>query len=473
MYHIPSEYFCRLHHCRPRFKSDVENVLLYMAQEASKIPNGPHNTYSEAFNRAIRLYPGNEGLAIKTINNWRTEISSLFGFYIEYKDVNLTKTGEMAKVLATKQDLVQFFKYFLFTFQYPGGHLKSHEIANLIDNGVRFKPAKYIISVLIHGNEKLKDRGKLFSISKAEATHCIFNDLRVTRDQRSPSDVVDLILVNRQNKVDYETTNDIIRYAGDILDYMVLANLLKESHGYYYINGNEAEAISSLMISDTWFDGYDKFYNKSYSNAEINAIRPSWFDYVNNNIDPHSFTTNIADFIQEQIPTDEYGEILTDRILGLFSADEVKTKDIGDIGESLVIGHEKMRAIECGLEEYIHLIKKIPTSLAVGYDIQSLEGTIDKAKRYIEVKSTISRNKLHYFNVHLTTNEWESATTLREHYCIYRLMITSGEMFLYVLKDPVAMYKKDKITMVPKDGADICFKEEVCEKVPLKLWQQR
>lgn len=52
-------------------------------------------------------------------------------------------------------------------------------------------------------------------------------------------------------------------------------------------------------------------------------------------------------------------------------------------------------------------------------------------------------------------------------------MITSGEMFLYVLKDPVAMYKKDKITMVPKDGADICFKEEVCEKVPLKLWQQR
>ena len=157
----------------------------------------------------------------------------------------------------------------------------------------------------------------------------------------------------------------------------------------------------------------------------------------------------------------------------MFDTDDVKTKDIGDLGESLVIGHEKMRIIECGLEEQLHIIKKIPTALAVGYDIQSLEGTPDKAKRYIEVKSTISRNKLHYFNVHLTTNEWESATTLKEHYFIYRLMITSGEMFLYILKDPVAKYKSDEITMIPKDGADLGFSETACEKVKLKLWRQK
>ena len=220
MYKIPQEYFLRIHHCRPRFKSDVENVLLYMAQESVKIPDGSVEAYSAAFNDAIRLYPGNEGLKIKTINNWRTEISSLFGFYIEDKAINYTKTGEMAKVLATQQDLMQFFKYFLFSFQYPGGHLKSHEIRTLIDAGVKFKPAKYIASVLIHGNDRLKGSGKLFSISKAEATHCIFNDLRVTRDHRNPSEVVDLILENRRKKVDYDGTGDVIRYAGDILDYM-------------------------------------------------------------------------------------------------------------------------------------------------------------------------------------------------------------------------------------------------------------
>ncbi|MGN1218677.1 MAG: protein NO VEIN domain-containing protein, partial [Phocaeicola sp.] len=274
-------------------------------------------------------------------------------------------------------------------------------------------------------------------------------------------------------KIEYDTDGDVIRYAGDILDYMVLANLLKESHGYYYINGAEAEALSSLMISDTWFDGYDKFYGTNYVDRELTILRPEWYKYVNSNIDPNSFKTNLADFIQEQFPEDAYAEILGDRLKELFDTDDVRTKDIGDLGESLVIGHEKMRVIEAGLQDYIHLIKKIPTALAVGYDIQSLEGTPDRAKRYIEVKSTISRNKLHYFSVHLTPNEWESATTLKEHYFIYRLMITSGEMYLYLLQDPVAKYKADEITMVPRNGAEIGFSADSCERIKLKLWQQR
>ncbi|MDD6510078.1 MAG: DUF3883 domain-containing protein [Prevotella sp.] len=473
MYRIPAEYYQRIHHCRPRFKGDVENVLLYMAQESVKIADGPVEQYSSAFNDAIRLYPGNEGLKIKTINNWRTEISSLFGFYIEDKEIDYTKTGEMAKVLASQQDLIQFFKYFLFSFQYPGGHLKSQEIRALINAGVKFKPAKYIASVLIYGNDRLKDTGKLFSINKAEATHCIFNDLRVTRDNRNPYEVVDLILENRRKKIEYDTDGDVIRYAGDILDYMVLANLLKESHGYYYINGAEAEALSSLMISDTWFDGYNKFYGTNYVDRELTILRPEWYKYVNSNIDPNSFKTNLADFIQEQFPEDAYAEILGDRLKELFDTDDVRTKDIGDLGESLVISHEKMRVIEAGLKDYIHLIKKIPTALAVGYDIQSLEGTPDRAKRYIEVKSTISRNKLHYFSVHLTPNEWESATTLKEHYFIYRLVITSGEMYLYILQDTVAKYKANEITMVPRNGAEIGFSTDSCERIKLKLWQQR
>ena len=473
MYRVPEEYYLRLHHIRPRFKNDVENVLLYVAQECSKIPDGTVEEYSRALNDSIRLYPGNESKEIKTINNWRTEISSLFGFYVEDKQINWTRTGEIARMLANKQDLMQFFKYFLFSFQYPGGHLKSHEIKTLIDNGVKFKPAKYIASVFIYGNEKYKGTGKLFSISKAEATHCIFNDLRVTRDDCAPSEVVELILENRRKKVEYDSAGDTIRYAGDILDYMVLANLLKESHGYYYLNGIEAESVSSLLVSDTWFSGYDVFYGKTFALSEIDAVRPDWFKYVNSSVDSTAFTTNIADFIQEQYPTNEYSELLTEKILGLFNADDVKTKDIGDIGEALVIGHEKMRVIECGLKEFIHLIKKIPTALAVGYDIQSLEGTPDRAKRYIEVKSTISKNKLHYFNVHLTTNEWETAATLKEHYFIYRLMISSGEMYLYLLKNPVAMYKSDKITMIPKDGADLGFTEAACDKVKLMIWQQQ
>ena len=34
---VPDEYYFRIHHSRPRFKDDVENVLIYMATEIAKI----------------------------------------------------------------------------------------------------------------------------------------------------------------------------------------------------------------------------------------------------------------------------------------------------------------------------------------------------------------------------------------------------------------------------------------------------
>ena len=36
-YKIPDEYYFRIHHVRPRFKGDIENVLIYMAEELTAI----------------------------------------------------------------------------------------------------------------------------------------------------------------------------------------------------------------------------------------------------------------------------------------------------------------------------------------------------------------------------------------------------------------------------------------------------
>ena len=295
----------------------------------------------------------------------------------------------------------------------------------------------------------------------------------MTRDNRKPGEVYDLIMENRNKRIDYDTQGDVIRYAGDILDYMVLANLLKEEHGYYYLNGMEAEAISSYIIQDKWFTGYDKFYGKVVDLAELDDPKVEWFKYVNDNIDPTAFSTNIVDFIQEQYPEDEYSKLVKEKITEIFEAEDFSTKDIGDLGESLVLGHEKMRIKDCGLEDCLHLIVKIPTALGVGYDVQSLEGTPDRVKRYIEVKTTVSRKKIHFFKVHLTPNEWSAAATIQDHYFIYRLMISSGEMYLYLLRNPVAMYKADRINMTPSNGAELTFDESVCEKVKLRLWQQQ
>jgi len=139
-YKTPEEYYFRLHHVRPRFKSDIENVLLFMATEISKLNDAPSLDFNNSLNSAIRSYPGNAIRELKTINNWRTEISSLFAFFIE-KDDGITSAGRRAKELAEKQDLVEMFRKFLFLFQYTGAHVKSHEVLKMIEAGIRFKHA--------------------------------------------------------------------------------------------------------------------------------------------------------------------------------------------------------------------------------------------------------------------------------------------------------------------------------------------
>lgn len=466
MYRIPDDFYMPIHHARPRFKDDVENVLLYIANVCSNITATDIDDYTERLFNAIRLYPGNEEKADKTINNWRTEIAALFGFYIEDKKAQTTKTGEISRLLAKNGDLVQFFKYYSYKFQYPGGHIKANYAKELIDAGVKFSPARYILQVLHEADGYL---GKPLGINKAEATHCIFNDLRVTRDHRKPREVIDLIRHNRDAKIEYDTKGDTIRYAGDILDYMVLANLLKVSHNYYYLNRLENPAILSIIHSNEYFKGYDDFYGTSFNASELNDIEPKWFEYVNSGLNNLTFNTNISNYLtgSDEGQNTEYRVLVKDKIGEVLAS--ANTKEIGDLGETLIIGHEKVRLKEGGREDLLHLIKKIPTALAVGYDVQSVE--LDARKRYIEVKTTISNKPINFFTFHLTPNEWDTASTLSDRYFVYRLMISKNSLTIYVLQDPVHMYKKNQISLTIRDGAEITFNAEHCEKTNLKIWK--
>lgn len=467
MYKVPDEYFFRLHHARPRFKGDIENVLLYFASVCAKLDELPVADYAEKLNNAIRLFPGNESSVDKTINNWRTEIAALFGFYIEDKEKDITKTGELSYFIDNTQDLVQFFKYYLFQFQYPGGHLKQDRIKEMIEAGIKFKPANYILKLLESADEII---GKPLGITKAEATHCIFNDLRVTRDHRDVKEVIELIISNRNKKIEYDTTGDVIRYAGDILDYMLQANLLYAAHGYYYLNRQEMEAILVFTTDINYFTGYDSFYKKTFTTQDITATEPEWFEYVNSNLSPDMFKTDITSFITEEEETtkERYSISIDEKVSEILDGTGT-TKDIGDLGETLVIGHEKVRLVKLGREDLIHLIKKIPTALGVGYDIQSVES--DQRKRYIEVKTTVSYKPLKFFNFHMTPNEWDTATTLNDRYFVYRLMINKKEKVIYILQDPVMLYKTNKITMSPRNGVEISFPESSSEKTELLIWK--
>jgi len=453
-YQVPQQYYFRIHHARPRFKNDVENVLIYVAECISKLDPMPEADFALRLNQAIYDYPGNAHRALKTINNWRTEISSLFGF-VQHNGDGTAEAGRRAKELAANGDLVAFFKTFLYSFQYPGAHIKSHAILEQIEYGVRFKPAQYILRLLTHIK---KVEGANIGLNKGEICHCVFNDLRVTRDNEDVAAVWQRIKANRKNKVTYDMTGDVIRYAGDIIDYMEIANLLKTWDGKtYYLNELETETIVKFIESKEWFSGYDRMIAKRKGSLDtVNNYYYDWFAYVNRDMDTTDFKTDILAYIagdqQEYETLKNTGSEITRRIA---DEEDFSTKDIGDMGESLVHGHECMRVKLGGREDLVHLIKRIPTQFAVGYDISSVE--LDERKRYIEVKTTISAKPLHFNSVHLTRNEWNTANTTRDAYFVYRLMISKAGTKLFLLQDPVGLYKQDRINMIPNDGADITF----------------
>ena len=468
-YEIPEEYYFRLHHVRPRFKGDIENVLIYVAEEIAKVGEQPTADFVSALNNALFRYPGNAHRELKTINNWRTEISALFGF-IEHGD-ETDRPGRRAIELARKGDLVECFKNFLYNFQYPGAHIKPNRVIEQIEAGIHFKPAQYILRLLRYAN---RDGGNAAGITKFEVCHCVFNDLRVTRDNEGVEQTWRRILDNRKKRAQYDRTGDVIRYAGDIIDYMEIANLLKTYDSRtYYLNTLEEETIIKFCESTEWFDQYDNMISERHAEIEaVKACTNGWFSYVNRDMGDTDFSTDILAYIAhddeelENLKANaeqgiaamvaelvEHKEDAAEPIgtyLGTFS-----TKDIGDMGESLVHGHECMRVKLGGREDLIHLIKRIPTQFAVGYDIQSVE--LDMQKRYIEVKTTISSKSLHFNKVHLTSNEWNTANSMHDRYYVYRLMISKNERKLFLLQDPVGLYKQDKIDMIPQDGADITF----------------
>ncbi len=454
MYTVPDEYYIRIHHVRPRFKNDIENVLLYMAGEISKLPTSPKREFDEKLNEAIYKYPGNITKKLKTINNWRTEISSLFGFIVN--DGEICRPGKRAIELYDTEDLVESFKKFLYTFQYPGAHIKAHENKVLIESGVRFKPAQYILKVLKAAEEI---EGKRVGITKAEVCHCILNDLRCVRDNENPADVWARISKNRDSEIEYDMTGDVIRYAGDILDYMEIANLLNTYDSRsYYTNTLENEMILKFINSTEWFSGYDALISdKTATLEEINLCNLAWVEYVNRDLSATDFSTDILAFIAQD--SEEYEQLKQKSIEAfedrLYTDAITSTKDIGDMGEGMVYSHECQRVKLGGRSDLIHLIQRIPTKFAVGYDIQSVE--LDELKRYIEVKTTISMKPLHFTKIHLTPNEWNVATSTKDRYFIYRLAISKQDKKLFIMQDPVGLYKRDMIDMIPRDGAEITF----------------
>lgn len=462
MYTTPESSLFRLHHIRPRFKDNCEEVLLFMAEAIVDIGEGPIDIFKEKLRECIRGFPGNSEYSLKTIDNWRTEISSLFALYYEIED--WCYPSALAKDLAENKDLTKFFKYFIHSFQYPGGHLNPKYILELIEKGVAFHPGSFILN-LLEFLEKNFGKDQAF-LTKAEATACIFNNLRVTTENGSDSSITctaETIFNNRKNSIVYESKGDSIRYAGDILDYMEMANLLVSYSTNFYLRKSEKRAISRIKKRSADFS-----YKRNSTPREIKGIKSDWFMYCNIFAEKNIFSTDILAFIAKD--EKEYSE-LEKRTRVIVESDlksaTVSTKKIGDYGEGLVYAHECNFLKSVGKEDIVHLVKCIPNQFAVGYDIQSFDDS--GFKKFIEVKTTISTKALVAKKFHLTPNEIESAQTLKDRYFVYRIVVNHenpGNQKATVIQDPIALFKKDQLEINLRTG-DVKITGFVGEEIEL------
>lgn len=154
-YKIPDKYVFPLHHVRPRFKNDVEEVLLYVANSISQLEILPLKEFNDTLNEILKNFRDNRTKEKKTLDNWRTEISALFAFI--QREGNSYKSSLMAQRLSNNQYLDELFNYFLFSFQYPGGHIKNYRVIEQIKKNIKFKPCKFILQLLKEG-EKLSSK---------------------------------------------------------------------------------------------------------------------------------------------------------------------------------------------------------------------------------------------------------------------------------------------------------------------------
>lgn len=465
-YCVPDEYFFRIHHVRPRFKSNVEEVMLFMADTITSTGTLPTDDFKKFLIEEIYKFPGNSTLKLKTVQNWRTEISALFSLYFDKDDFSYP--SPLAIDLSENQDLTKFFKYFLFSFQYPGGHIKPSQIKDQLDNQILFHPSKYILLTI---QELKKIDSKQGYLTKAEACHMIFNDLRATKDNnfKNISEVANRIFSNRKNVVEYDQTGDVIRYAGDILDYMSLANLVKNYAGKFFINSNELKSIETFIKKQTYFN-----YGKNPSLKNISEKESLWVVYACEKVKEKIFDTDILAFIAND--EKEYKQLQERTAFIQYATvpgSGTRTKDIGDYGESLVYGHECAYLKLNKREDLINWVKCIPNHFAAGYDIQSVDPS--EIKRYIEVKSTISKQKLTFNRFKLTKNELSSAQTLGDNYFVYRLQFNKenekSHIKLTIIKNPIKLFKSDEIDIDLTSG-EVNLKSHKGKIVELLFWEK-
>ncbi len=470
-YITPDAYRFDLHFPRSRFSRDLEDKLIMLSAKMAELGSITKEDFEREIDTLLTSL-NKEKLVAKTIANQRTEMIRLFGL-AKYQEDRVI-VGNRTLSLVNNQDVPRFFKSLCNRFQYPSGFNKIHITRNCVEAGIKFKPAQYLIKLLRAGKAQT---GKTFAVTAKEIAYLVFNDTRVTINNELPEERIKLFLELRRNNILCDNNGDVIRYARDFLNYMVLANLLINTDINYFLNENEKDALDFIENDNSFYDGFN---NALMPNGEVDLdilreAENGWHNYFTDvdNFSEQVLNTTLESFSQKTIEiTTENNEIekittgfeLPAVILEAQQEEQKKakinTKEIGDEGEFIVYNLEKedVRAIRPDL---LGLVRIVSNDTSLGFDIQSVFPS--GMKKYIEVKTT-KRNftpsefgATAYFNI--SYNEWLTAQQHGQNYIIARVIIAKERLSIFLIENPFKQFEEGKIHLYPTEYR-LIYKED-------------
>lgn len=457
-----TETYYRCTIIRGKTQREMDDLLPAYAGIIGKICPCPLPVFNQQFNGSLAelLFNRNfEELSIshkKTIRNHITEIAGrLLGLYWVDEDEIVHISASAEKVLSDN-DQPAFFKNLCLNFQFPNGSQKINTILERINDGIRFKPFHFIVTLLslAHSQNVI--------LTQDEIAYYVLGSRATLRGERTPQNVLTLLLARRRTNlppVKLPPGSFYNQHIKEQLNLLELANIIRSSNGTVVLNTLETNAIQLFMEEYNTplrfnMSAYDLTKDeeklKMYSDwgAYYGSILAPAEDVLSTTVDALRFSSTTAPANGEATETvhpetEEQGQ------------DE---EQIGDAGEQLVLEMEKQRVGQTH-PRLVNKVVFLGKQRGLGYDISSVEAAENTEEpefgRLIEVKST-KRTTIPSLDdpnwrdaVNLTRKEWIAARQYREAYNIYRVYFTVTTVIVRKINNPYLKFESQIIDVIP------------------------
>lgn len=441
------QYRCTI--IRGKAQKELDNLLPAYANIVAEICPCTKDVFDQEFSDRLSeiiynsTFDDLEENNQKTIRNHITEIAGkLFGLY--YFDDQYIYESPSNQKLLEDNDQPAFFKNLCLNFQFPNGTQKIQTVEERINDGIKFKPFHFVLSLL-----SIAQKNGI-TITKDEIGYYVLNAKQVLQGTISIEDVLGTILKDRasNNVKKLDSGSFHTQHIREQLNLLTLANLIIIDGNNVILNKAENLIIDEFIKELNTPLKFNIFSYNLNNEDEKKQMYYDWSEYFGKIavLNPEILSTSIEALQREEIEKPKVEKKGVDYTI------------LGDEGEDYVFNLEKNR-VSVFYPRLVNKVLLLGKQRGLGYDISSIEADENKEEpefaRFIEVKSTkrITEPDLNDNSwtdtVYLTRKEWIAAKQYRSAYNIYRVYFTPNATIVRKINDPFGKNEQGTITVLP------------------------